>query len=236
MTRRVAFVGLLVTRVAFADPPPAAAELYRDGQSAYDQARYDDAIAAWQQSYALSHEPALLYNLAQALRLRGHSGDCVAARDKYREFVALVEPSPQRNLAERYIAGLASCASAPAGEPPTSSMTSTNHERLDERELTVAAIGLGGVGLVIAGIALGHHAATLGDDVTAACSLSCDWSAEKSKDAAGRRDSTLGWTFGTLGVVALVADAALYYFDVHEHGFSVGVGTSSAAVTWSRAW
>jgi hypothetical protein len=37
-------------RAALADPAPNAAQLYRDGQVAYDQARYDDAIGAWQQS------------------------------------------------------------------------------------------------------------------------------------------------------------------------------------------
>jgi tetratricopeptide (TPR) repeat protein len=251
MQRALQLALLMSARVALADPTPDAAQLYHDGQTAYDQARYDDAIAEWQQSYELSLAPALLYNIAQALRLRSRPGDCGAARARYREFVALVEPSPQREIAERYIAELASCAStsAPANEPipttermPTplrpSSSGSEPRDTTSTRNVVVAAIAVGGIGILVGGIALGHHASVLGDEVTSACSVSCDWSAEKSKDAAGHRDSELGWTLGALGAVVLAGDAALYYLGLREHGVGAApVGSQpGATITWSRAW
>jgi tetratricopeptide (TPR) repeat protein len=236
--RGVAIALVIASRSVLADPTPDAAQRYRDGQAAYDQARYDDALASWQQSYALSHAPGLLYNLAQAYRLRDRAGDCVAARERYQRFVSLAQPSPQRELAERYITELAACAAPPlSGASPTTS--ATVDDTLRTRELEVGAVGVVGLGLLVTGIALGHHAATLGNDVTNACAVSCDWSAEKSKDAEGRRDSALGWTFGAIGVVELVGDAALYYFGVREHGISVAVPPSrepGAVVTWGRSW
>jgi hypothetical protein len=229
-----------------------AAQLYRDGQAAYDQAHYGDAIAAWQKSYALSRAPALLYNIAQALRLRSRPGDCGAALARYREFVALVEPSPQREIAERYIAELGTCSSAsalvsePRPAPQRSPMRPSAPSQATEdrdtgthvREITVVAIAVGGLGSLVTGVALGHHASSLGDEVTSACDVSCDWSAEKSKDAAGHRDSALGWTFGTLGAVVLVGDTVLYYFGIRERGVGVApIGSQlGAAATWSRTW
>ncbi|HEX4454511.1 MAG TPA: hypothetical protein VH143_26800 [Kofleriaceae bacterium] len=242
MMRRTPVVALaLAARAAFADPTPDAAQLYRDGQAAYDQARYDDALAAWQQSYALSHAPGLLYNIAQAYRLRAAAGDCATARERYQQFIAAVDSSPQRELAQHYIGELAACASPPPPSPAPTGATSPavahdDDNALRTRELEVGATGVVGLGLLVTGIALGHHASTLGDQVTAACSVSCNWSTEKSIDAAGHRDSALGWTFGTIGAVALVGDAALYYFGIREHGVGVTASASGGGVTWSATW
>ena len=74
MTRALVILCLLA-RAALADAPTAE-QLYHAGQTAYDDKRYDDALAAWQKSYELSHLPALEFNIAQAYRLRGKPGDC----------------------------------------------------------------------------------------------------------------------------------------------------------------
>jgi hypothetical protein len=198
----------------------------------------------------LSRAPALLYNIAQALRLRARPGDCGAALTRYREFITLVEPSPQREIAERYIAELGTCAStnAPAGDLAPTPLHAPMHlprvsasrdARDDTRVIAVATIAVGGLGMLVTGIALGHHASTLGDEVSNACAVSCDWSAEKSKDAAGHRNSVLGWTLGTIGAVALVGDAAMYYFGVHEHNINValaGARAPGAVITWRTSW
>jgi hypothetical protein len=74
--------------------------------------------------------------------------------------------------------------------------------------------------------------------VTFACSISCDWTDEKSRDAAGRRDAVLGWALDGVGAAALIGSAILLYLDVREHDVTiVPVGTSpGAAIAWSRAW
>lgn len=247
MMSRAAIVLILLAamRFAVADPTPDAEQLYRDGQTAYDQQHYDDALAAWQRSYELSHAPALLFNIAQAYRLRAHPGDCVQARTQYQSFIQVAEPSQQRSLAEQYVAELASCANSPAGVAPApSDDASTNEHSIRNRQIAVVAIGGSGAVLLATGIYFGHRASTLGDEVTSACasvSSPCDWSVQSGKDAAGHRDATLGWTFDALGAAALVGSAALYWFGIHESEIQVArVATrpreSGAVLSWSSTW
>lgn len=228
----------LVARAALAGPSPEAEQLYRDGQASYDQARYDEALVAWRRSYDLSQAPGLLYNIAQALRLRGQPGDCALARAEYQRFVAAVDQSPQQALALSYIDQLASCASAPT--KPTTAPVASDHAS-NVRSIIVIAGGVAGLAVLGTGIGLGHHASTLGDDVTAACAISCDWATEQGRDAAGRRDAALGWTFGALGVAALVGSAAFYYFGVGETNVGVAAPATQprdrgAVIMWSRVW
>jgi tetratricopeptide (TPR) repeat protein len=236
----LAIVALL--RAASADPLQDAERLYRDGQNAFDLGHYSDALAAWQQSYELSHAPALVYNIAQAYRLRAHLGDCALARAQYQRFVELTGPSPQRSLADGYIAQLEPCASSPAGEPLAVSDGGSTHEHsLRNREIATTALAAGGVVLLATGAYLGHHASTLGDEVTSACAHGCSWSMVEGKNAAGRLDATLGWTFDALGVVALAGSAAFYWFGIHDNEIQVTpIATrsheSGAALSWETTW
>ena len=74
---------LVVTgaRAGRTEESPAVAEaraLYTDGLRLYRAGVYDEAIAKLQASYRLVPAPGLLYDMAQAHRLKG---DCAAARD-----------------------------------------------------------------------------------------------------------------------------------------------------------
>lgn len=228
-------------RIAAASPPPEAAQLYRDGQAAFDVGHYDEAIAAWQRSYELSRAPALLYNLAQAHRLRAHDGDCGEARARYQDFVRLAEPSPQRSLAEGYITQLAVCASTPPPpETPIAAVAARVPARAREREVAVG-VAAGGAALVITGLYLGHRATQLGDDVSSACTMSCDWSVEKGKDADGRRDATAGRVLDVLGALAIAGGGALFYLAHGDAEVAIAPISSSpheagAAVLWSHRW
>jgi tetratricopeptide (TPR) repeat protein len=241
------------SRFVLAEPASDPAALFHQGQAAYDQQRYDEALTAWEQSYALSLSPALLYNIAQAYRLRGHAEDCALARADYAKFIELAPPSPERDLAARYVAELAVCSSpadaakaatipvAPnSTDAPTSDAAAGSPQPPTARSLANiggVALGVAGFGLLASGIALGHHASVLGDDVTQACSVSCTWSAETTRDAAGRRDAAVGWALDGVGAAALVGSAVLLYFGFNERGIAV-VPTSStgASVVWSRVW
>lgn len=63
----------------------AARELYAEGVRAAEQGRLDDAIAAFERSYALSPRDATLFNLAQ---VQERDGRLVAALESYRRFLA----------------------------------------------------------------------------------------------------------------------------------------------------
>jgi hypothetical protein len=73
---------LLVGTPAWAQPrddvrtaPPTrelkARELFQEGSLLYEQAHYDEAIDRFQEAYRLSARPGLLFNIAQAYRLKG---------------------------------------------------------------------------------------------------------------------------------------------------------------------
>ena len=60
-----------VTTAARADKPsPEARALYDKAIAHYDLAEYEAAIGEFKQAYELSHEAALLFNIAQAYRLK----------------------------------------------------------------------------------------------------------------------------------------------------------------------
>jgi tetratricopeptide (TPR) repeat protein len=113
-----AFALVLLARAApaIASPPEPAASstpaenrahakrLFEVGQAHYDLGEYDEAIAAFREAYEISSAPALLYNIAQAHRLKS---DCPRALQVYRHFVRLDPNSPHRLSAETHVATLA---------------------------------------------------------------------------------------------------------------------------------
>jgi hypothetical protein len=80
-----------------ADPPAASSdgqqtdakktgrEAFEIGRAAYDRADYEAAAVAFEQSYASSHAPRLLFNIAQALRLAGKCQRALGFYQQYRE-------------------------------------------------------------------------------------------------------------------------------------------------------
>jgi tetratricopeptide (TPR) repeat protein len=169
------------------EPAPSAApaesrnhakRLFEIGQARYDLGEYDEAIAAFREAYEISSAPALLYNIAQAHRLKG---DCPRALQVYRHFVRLDPSSPHRASAEGHVADLeAQCErnAAPATSSSAVAPAPTAAPRADERgdagPRTAPApapspaermgtaqrnvvIGLVSAGLVLAGAATALH-------------------------------------------------------------------------------
>lgn len=225
----VTFIALLSN--ARAAPTPET--LYNEGQAAYDRGDYALAVQRWQEAYRLSKEPALLFNLAQAHRL---ANECEPALAGYRQFVAIDPTSEQRALAEQLVnelEGKCGAASQPLiVEPPSASPGAG--ERL---KIVGIATGSAGAVSIVAGIALGHHGQTLGQEVTRACSVSCDWTAHRATDSAGRRDVAIGYALDGLGTAAVVGGALLYYLGERQNDVSVSrPQEGGVVVTWSGAW
>ncbi len=233
-------VGMLISAgSAVADPPSDAERLFVEGQAAYDQGRYDDAIAAWQRSFELSRAPGLEYNIAQAHRLRAKPGDCADARARYESFVRLSEPSPQRSLAEQYIAELADCAADQQRIVVSPRGPRSHDNTARSRTIVAGALGATGAVLLATGIYFGHRGSSLGREITDACADGCDWSVEKDRDASGRRARTLGWTFGAIGVASVLGGAAVYWFGVHRvrvEPVVAGPRDAGAVMSWRTQW
>lgn len=94
--------------------PDARARLER-GLALFEQQRYDEALAALEQGYAIDPRPEFLYARAQAERLAGR---CARAIALYEAFLATA-PTPEREAAAR--ANLARCKDTLAATPPAPS-------------------------------------------------------------------------------------------------------------------
>lgn len=73
-----------------------ARKLFEQGQVHYSLGEYDHAIAFFREAYEISSAPALLFNLAQANRLKG---ECRRAVELYRHFLRLAPESAQAGKA-----------------------------------------------------------------------------------------------------------------------------------------
>ena len=215
-------------------------QLYAEGQAAYDRADYPTAIAKWQASYDLSNASGLLFNLAQAYRL---SGDCRDALLSYEHFIALDPTSDQRSLAEDFARELEAQCGATTQQPQLPTVVEAQPQPHSGRELKLAGLVTGGSGIVLiaTGIGLGRHAQTIASEVTSACAASCDWSAEETRDASGRRYAAIGQALDAIGATAIVGGAILYYFGDRE-GRDDGIRVApmdrsrGAILSWSGSW
>lgn len=237
---------------------PSAEILYTEGQTAYDRADYKIAVDKWQASYDLSKESGLLFNLAQAKRL---AGDCVGAITTYRSFIATdtaETASEQHKLAKDLVRELEPTCSEqkPAVVPPPKLVEDPElgtELNLDPgltgpksdgprsgRTWKIAGLVTGGMGIVTIaiGLGLGHHGASLGDEVTAACATSCDWEVQKDKEARGKRAVTIGKALDAVGVAAIAGGAIFYYLGVRQETLTVAPATSGngGVISWSGSW
>jgi tetratricopeptide (TPR) repeat protein len=222
---------------ASATAAPTAEDLFNAGQEAYDHGNYALAIDRWQESYRLSKEPALLYNLGQAYRL---AGECKRALASYKQFVADDPTSERRPLADDLVRELeAKCGqsmSTGAAPRPVENTEATN----SGRSLKVAGLVTGGAGVVLlaTGLVFGRRASTLADEIGDACSQGCDWGEHRSKDSSGRRAAVIGYTLDGLGVAAIAAGAVMYYVGTRKSAVAVVPRSrqGGAAISWSTSW
>ena len=82
-----------------ADLTPTARELSDQGLRQYQQADYDAAIESFMSAFALSNNAGLLFNVAQAYRLKG---DCARAKETYQRYLdAAPETALRSSVAKR---------------------------------------------------------------------------------------------------------------------------------------
>jgi hypothetical protein len=86
-----------------AQPPidrVAAKAAFHEGLRAFNLGKWEEAVAAFEQSYKLSGDPALLFNVAQAQRQAGHRKEAVIA---YKAYLREIPDTPHRELVEAKI-------------------------------------------------------------------------------------------------------------------------------------
>lgn len=97
-----------------------AKALYANGKSLYDEGLYDQAVKAFEESYSLSGQPALLFNIANAFERLGDLQAALDALHWYR--IYLMDEKEQERIARRL---------------------SNLEDRLEEQEARDAAIAAG---------------------------------------------------------------------------------------------
>jgi tetratricopeptide (TPR) repeat protein len=256
---RAWIVAIVLFSSTMARAESEAERLYNQGQTAYDDGRYDDALTAWQKSYQLSKLPGLLFNIAQAERLRARPGDCTKAVAHYKQFIQLQPKSSERPTAEGFLAELGSCDRDKPVPPP---VVTTQPEAVTPPAITApvqqppqrapegggggrgkrfAGYAVGGAGIVLAvtGVYFGAKARRLGNEVSDECADGCDWNLVKDKDAEGKSAETTQYILYGVGAGALIVGGVLWWMGNSEaKSSSVAVTPTSggAAVSWGGQW
>lgn len=235
-------LALLLGVALAADPDPAAEararELYDNGAILYDEGRYEDAIAAWEEAFRLSGRPLLLYNMANAAERLGDWDRAMELLSRYRAFA----PAEERETLDRRIRNIerrldeARAAVTPA-PPPV--VTATPPPEEPERRGRVLPWVLGGVGVVGVGTGSVFGAQALGARADAAELCTEVGGATWCDDAARgplRTDRTrslladVGFGVGGVALVGAVVSAAVPRREVQGLSLQVGVGDDGAAV------
>ncbi|MAQ17219.1 MAG: hypothetical protein CMN30_20795 [Sandaracinus sp.] len=93
-----------------------ARALFEAGRVAFDAGRYEDALEHFEDAYARSRRPRLLYNVGLAADRVGDVQKAIRAYDK---FLAMVEDSPHRPTVEERLAALRAQPTAEPAAPMT---------------------------------------------------------------------------------------------------------------------
>lgn len=109
------------------DPAPSDADLalakqyYNLGKTYYDQAAYEKALTSFQESYRLSHRPALLYNIGRCQEALGDLEQAIQMYEQYLKRTGRQDATIQariRNLRARVEAKKRTAKKTPATKPP----------------------------------------------------------------------------------------------------------------------
>lgn len=184
------------------DDSARAEELYKNGASLYDEGLYEQAIVAFEASYALSKEPLLFFNIANAYERLGQPKDALEALNKYRPFAT----ADERVTLERRLRALEAriakqeardAATAELPPPPPDPAPSVPAEPEPAgRSWVVPAIGGGllAVGGIVAGVTYAQSRTALANEDEAA------WNSLRPVNNAGLVVAGVGAATATVGL------------------------------------
>jgi len=95
-----------------------ARELFRAGEAAFDEGRFDDALDSFERAYGLSRRPALLFNIGVAAQMARKRERALEA---YRQYLRLLPDANNRAVVETRIADLEELLARPDSASPAPS-------------------------------------------------------------------------------------------------------------------
>jgi len=234
---------------AYADSVPNRARSLADrGRVAHDARDYTGAITAFTEAYALAPAPGLLFNLAQAYRLRG---SCDDAALMYRRFLATTPPDDARGLAESHLAGVERCLAAQITVPtpkqvalrmpgpiPMPKRDKPREDKPDQRVADKVGIGLaigGGTALLLAGY-YGYESHRAESEVERRYAAGDNWRDLQDRAAEGDRASHNAKISLGVGAAALVAGAVVLVIDHRRHRRSLKIEPARGGARIGMSW
>jgi len=204
---------LVLARGASAEPNDGAVrearEHYERGLREYNLGELDGAIAEFKAAYVRSEAPGLLFNLAQAYRLKR---DTERALLLYRSYLRALPNAPNRADAEARIAELAALVERPAPAPaalaPSAqpiAIAAAPSARRPGRPLVISGLAVGAAGVVAlaVGVALGVDAQGTSDQLSRLAAQRGAWSDGASRAyQSAAREATAATVLDAVGGVA----------------------------------
>lgn len=220
-----------------------ARELYENGSILYEEGRYEDAIAAWEEAYRLSGRPLLLFNMANAQERLARYDEAMTLLQRYRAYA----PAEERETLDRRIRNLetrideartraAAVSAAPVATTPAPATEAP--PPAERRRVRVLPVVLGGVGVVGIGAGTAFGVSALGARTEAAegCTTVGDtnWCTDLAADALQRDARSSLWADVSFGVGALGASGAVVtaLLPGGQTGLDVGWSPGGARLTW----
>ena len=228
-----------------ADDRESAREHYARGTKAFDLGQYDEAITEYSAAYKAKDAPEILYNIAQAHRLAGHSAEALRF---YRIYLTKLPAAANRAEVERKIEELQklvdqqrktqnmppdqplrapapetapATGTPPAPPAPAAAVAAPAAAPAPGAGRTKKIVGLvvGGVGVgaLAVGIGMGVLAKNAGDELSRNDAALMAFDA--SKERAGQTYQALEGVFLAVGGVAVASGVVLYVLGHREaHG------------------
>lgn len=228
MTRMAVVLLLLLLADTVCAAPPSTSEAearshYELGKRHYNLGDFDIAIDEFKAAYALSPEPGLLFNIAQAYRAKH---DRERALFFYGTYLREDPAAHERPFVEARIAELR--AERPRRAAPVATRASADGpaDGSAGHGLKIAGVAIAGSGLALGGMAVvfGVQSAESSDEVSRYFREGKTWNAHAAEAYAdGQRAQTTAWILGTTGVAALVTGGILYGLGVRAQQAKVGV-------------
>lgn len=242
--------------VAQGEPPDAvparARGLAERGRAMYDAGDYAGALAAFQQAYSIAPSPGLLFNLAQAYRLRGSCNDAALM---YARYLATNPAADRRALATDHLQTVERCARDPelarplreaarrAPTPPRPPELDDAPAALPGRARRGALERSAGTGLMIGGGAAlavaAYYAAHAHDDertVTDGYARGASWQELAPVDRRGRAAASSARIFGVGGALGLAGGLALYLVGTRTDRAPLTLAVTHHSVEVNTRW
>jgi tetratricopeptide (TPR) repeat protein len=232
---------------AFANPPSESSLQFEKGKAAYRLGEFDEAIAAFREGYRLKPDPVFLYNIALAYRGKE---DFEKAIFFYQSYLREAPNAHNRAQVEAKIEELGRAVEekrraaesppktplSPDGAVPDSTpaeVTPAPQPVETRRKPTLLIVGsvVGGLGVVsvVAGALLLANASATQADIDEASAMHLPWTDELAdRDAAARRNSTLGVIAVGAGGTMLVAGGVIVLLGLKQGRRTEVVPTASS--------